>query len=93
MLDRERKNRGLSGMPSPTTRNGNAFPTSLAYDITASNEPLCGSMRSPFQSECEQHPMNKQDRFSGCLFGGAIGDALGYTVEFLNLPMIQNRFG
>jgi len=80
-------------MPSPTTRNGNAFPTSLAYDITASNEPLCGSMRSPFQSECEQHPMNKQDRFSGCLFGGAIGDALGYTVEFLNLPMIQNRFG
>ncbi len=37
--------------------------------------------------------MNKHDRFSGCLFGGAIGDALGYTVEFLNLPMIQNRFG
>jgi len=37
--------------------------------------------------------VNKQNQFSGCLFGGAIGDALGYTVEFLNLPMIQNRFG
>lgn len=37
--------------------------------------------------------MNKQDRFSGCLFGGAVGDALGFTVEFLNLSMIQNRFG
>ncbi|MGV8906217.1 MAG: ADP-ribosylglycohydrolase family protein [Acetobacterium sp.] len=35
----------------------------------------------------------KQKYFSGCLFGGAIGDALGYTVEFMRLPDITDRFG
>lgn len=35
----------------------------------------------------------KQEFFSGCLFGGAIGDALGYTVEFMRLPEITDRFG
>ena len=24
-----------------------------------------------------------QDRIRGCMFGGAVGDALGYPVEFL----------
>ncbi len=41
----------------------------------------------------EKSPMNNQVRFSGCLFGGAIGDALGYTVEFMHLPEIKNIFG
>ena len=27
--------------------------------------------------------MRDQDRFRGCLIGGAAGDALGYAVEFL----------
>ena len=26
-----------------------------------------------------------QDAFRGCLVGGAAGDALGYTVEFMKL--------
>ena len=26
----------------------------------------------------------RQDRIRGCLFGGAVGDALGYPVEFLS---------
>lgn len=37
----------------------------------------------------------KQDfsHFSGCLIGGAIGDALGWPVEFHKLPQIHERFG
>lgn len=31
--------------------------------------------------------------FSGCLTGGAVGDALGAPVEFINLDEIINRFG
>ncbi len=34
-----------------------------------------------------------QDHFSGCLLGGALGDALGYPVEFLSLAAIRQRFG
>lgn len=31
--------------------------------------------------------------YRGCLIGGAIGDALGYPVEFMKLPKIANKFG
>ena len=34
-----------------------------------------------------------EDKALGCLVGGAAGDALGYTVEFLSLRDIQRRFG
>lgn len=34
-----------------------------------------------------------QDKCRGSLVGGAIGDALGYEVEFMNLSSIRNRFG
>ena len=37
--------------------------------------------------------MKKQESFSGCLLGGAIGDALGYTVEFMSIDEIKDRFG
>lgn len=33
------------------------------------------------------------DRVLGCLLGGAVGDALGYGVEFLSLRAIRERFG
>ena len=32
-------------------------------------------------------------RVLGCLLGGAVGDALGYEVEFFSLPRIRERFG
>lgn len=34
-----------------------------------------------------------QDKCRGSLVGGAVGDALGYEVEFINLTSIRNRFG
>ena len=38
--------------------------------------------------------MNKdQDRVLGCMVGGAVGDALGYPVEFDKWPAISRRYG
>lgn len=34
-----------------------------------------------------------QDKCRGSLVGGAVGDALGYEVEFMNLAAIRKRFG
>jgi ADP-ribosylglycohydrolase len=33
------------------------------------------------------------DKFKGCLFGGAVGDALGYAVEFMNIEQIKEQYG
>ncbi|MBQ6716606.1 MAG: ADP-ribosylglycohydrolase family protein, partial [Clostridia bacterium] len=32
-------------------------------------------------------------RIRGCLLGGAVGDALGYPVEFMSLADIKRRYG
>ncbi len=37
--------------------------------------------------------MRSIDRFKGCLLGGAIGDALGYAVEFQKLDQIRKQYG
>ncbi|MBR3428638.1 MAG: ADP-ribosylglycohydrolase family protein [Clostridia bacterium] len=37
--------------------------------------------------------MRNQDKFRGCLLGGAAGDALGYAVEFLREREIFDRYG
>lgn len=37
--------------------------------------------------------MNRLERIKGCLLGGAVGDALGAPVEFLEWPAIEARFG
>ena len=35
----------------------------------------------------------KKDRALGCIVGGAVGDALGYPVEFTQWPEIERMFG
>ncbi len=37
--------------------------------------------------------MTMQNKISGSLFGGAVGDALGYPVEFYSYGKIQERYG
>lgn len=37
--------------------------------------------------------MELKARFKGCLLGGAIGDALGYPVEFMSLNQIKHKYG
>lgn len=34
-----------------------------------------------------------QQHFRGCLIGGAIGDALGWPVEFLSRAQIREKYG
>ena len=34
-----------------------------------------------------------ENHFRGCLLGGAIGDALGWPVEFLTAEQIKKRYG
>lgn len=33
------------------------------------------------------------DRFEGCIIGGAVGDALGWPVEFMSLEQIRAKYG
>ena len=37
--------------------------------------------------------LKKIDRVKGCLLGGALGDALGYPIEFLSLEEIKRKYG
>ncbi len=37
--------------------------------------------------------MRSQDKFRGCLIGGAAGDALGYAVEFMQERSIFRKYG
>ncbi|MDE6726682.1 MAG: ADP-ribosylglycohydrolase family protein, partial [Oscillospiraceae bacterium] len=37
--------------------------------------------------------MDKRDKFRGCLIGGAVGDALGYAVEFCSESKIFAKYG
>lgn len=36
---------------------------------------------------------DRLDKFQGCLVGGAIGDALGYAVEFMSSAAIRDKYG
>ena len=37
--------------------------------------------------------MSLQDKILGCIYGGAVGDALGYPVEFISAERIFSRYG
>lgn len=50
----------------------------------------CENMCTPLDTKPRKRNL---DKFRGCLIGGAAGDALGYTVEFLSESFIYARFG
>ena len=37
--------------------------------------------------------MRDLNKFKGCLIGGAVGDALGYSVEFMSASEIFKKYG
>lgn len=43
--------------------------------------------------ENEQQTQQALERIRGCMVGGAVGDALGYPVEFRAWPEIRRRYG
>jgi ADP-ribosylglycohydrolase len=59
------------------------------------NEPFCIESTVPSWMQIKQDHFTKKtkEHYRGCLLGGAVGDALGWPVEFLKLQEIRNRFG
>jgi len=54
-----------------------------------STEPGSTPAQSPASSPAPSHG----SRIHGCLLGGALGDSLGYAVEFDDISVIRARFG
>ncbi len=48
-------------------------------------------MRNVEEKRREREPY--RDKIRGCLFGGAVGDALGYPIEFMKEDAIWNEYG
>ena len=68
------------------------------YQALLKNKPEVGSEPAPEAPYPKwigkrQSPSTVRGRYSGCLLGGAIGDALGAPVEFMTLAVIIDRFG
>ena len=50
-------------------------------------------MKVSFGKTGEKSSISKEDRYKGCLLGGAIGDALGLDLEFMDAKRIKNCYG
>jgi len=71
---------------------------SVEESIAAVNQARPGSLGSTVQKQYLNalslpHNDTWLDRVLGCLLGGAVGDAFGYTVEFDSLEKIHQTFG
>ena len=74
-----------------------AIETKVQENYVLSQKPLVAG-EAPGCACLNSHPHHRispdrASRFRGCLLGGAVGDALGAPVEFLNLLGIQAQFG
>ena len=59
----------------------------LGYSFTEDSKII------PPEFEQEKKTKRKRDKFRGCLLAGAVGDALGYEVEFMREDAILKKFG
>ncbi len=66
----------------------NAADTQSASEF----QPPCSAPRPAWTSKRQQR-RTVQNRFTGCLLGGAVGDALGAPVEFMKREQILRKFG
>ena len=41
----------------------------------------------------DNQSLTSKDRIYGCMVGGAVGDALGYAIEFEHWPSIERKYG
>lgn len=45
------------------------------------------------RSKCNESGIRLIDKYRGCLLGGAVGDALGFAVEFMSEESIRSTYG
>ena len=64
-------------------------PTDLPVDFLTPGQPSEASNPRPYHAVAPDWA----SRFRGCLLGGAVGDALGAPVEFMDLSAIRSTFG
>ena len=62
-----------------------------SYRTSPENEAQCKFVESWLDKD--KRPLTGVSRCIGCLIGGAVGDALGAPVEFMNREDILHRFG
>ncbi len=74
------------------TLPGQADPESVAGKTSEAEETQTSAPPPAWRSE-RQQPHVTQERFRGCLLGGAVGDALGAPVEFMTRTQILHHFG
>ncbi|MGV8940022.1 MAG: ADP-ribosylglycohydrolase family protein [Lysobacter sp.] len=81
MLSRSADGEPASGMDTP----GRA-------ELAMATDPPAAPQQAPWTSKRQQR-RTVQNRFLGCLLGGAVGDALGAPVEFMKRDEILRVFG
>lgn len=83
IFNKKNKNENMQNVYYENTNLNNA-PSSL-YGI-----PMVHKIE---HTERIHYPKHTQTNYTGCLLGGAIGDALGWPVEFKSLRQIINQYG
>lgn len=67
---------------------------SPTHQQTPSHPKTPAQQHSPDpQQASEPTPVDAHERFMGSLFAGAVGDALGYAIEFQSIDMIRDNHG
>ena len=75
----------------------------LGYELTEEfknmspeDQKVKGYEENPADDSAEEDGVKNDEelnRIKGCMFGGAIGDALGYPVEFMSYDSIRRKYG
>ena len=69
------------------------------YDLNNNGKPILNSFKVDDRFYAGEYPDDKTpyeydlDKVKGCIVGGAVGDALGYPVEFMDYDAILSKFG
>ena len=83
--------------PSPAQRQASAYPQRGHATQHPQNQGQPDDSRSaqadPHARQAAQSPQQTLARYTGCLLGGAVGDALGAPIEFMSATDILLDFG
>ncbi|TFD61607.1 ADP-ribosylglycohydrolase family protein [Cryobacterium suzukii] len=82
----------MGGTPGEvwTAEDAVFFAQGCAVDV---DELLAAAREFAGRSVVVPRGLSREDRIQGCLLGGAVGDALGYPVEFWSLAAIVSDVG